>query len=389
MGNLTQENYEAKDENKIESQKEELVNDVVNLNEEEETFNAIRGNNGFAITSSMAKIMEGQKGGGFYVAIIQDNGTKNSQLGVVIKYPDGEESELLKFNQGEFLQAGRNQFQQVTLTKTGIKTTHLQFAKKFENSLMEYMSPKMPIWPNVVMRTIYEKYDKLPVIKVFPQKPDIEEIYKYISSIAIEISSCEEKGYVNHDEYYRFIVDDFEKIARGLGMKKNTLICTLSSYGLISRTPSTVGGQTKTNYKGKRFYTYNICKQPSSIHVNVEKNVEGEFPTVKFDNKYLSPSELTKLKREKAEKELAEKLKIKNFELVTLCHEFGLNIPLEHDTEEGLDASSNSSKAADTEEPLECSTNGSKSENTEKIIDESSNSSKSVEVVERQANSSI
>ncbi len=291
--------------------------------EDDKIFKSLKENNCFKLTTNMAKVMEGQKGGGFYAAIIQDKGTKNNQIGVVIQYPDGEESELIKFSQGEYLQAGRLGFKQVTYKKGGSITKKLPFAEKFQNTLMEYMTPNMPIWPDVVMRTIYEKYDKLPVIKVFEKAPGIEEIYKYLSTIAKELSSDEDKGYMNHKDYYRFTRDDLEELAKGLGVNITSLVETLDSYGLISRTPSSIGFQTKINYKNKRFYTYNICKELSDVQVDVQKNVEGEFPTAKFDVKYLSPSERYKLKMDEKEKECQAKMGVDNWAEIEFEREFG------------------------------------------------------------------
>lgn len=304
------------------------------------SLNELKESNCFRLTRNMVKVMEGQKGGGFYAAVIQEKGTKYSQIGVVIEYPNGEESELIKFSQGEYLQAGRNNFEQVEYGKGGKKVKKLAFAKKFEDTLMEYMSPDMPIWPNVVMRTIYEKYDMLPVIRIHEDKPNIEEILKYISEAALELSLNQNKAYINHKEYYRFTRDDLMGLAEGLGIEIKYLIETLDHYGFISRTPSSIGAQTKIRFNNKTYYTYNICKKPLKVQVDVQKNFDGVFPTVKFDKKYLSPSEQYKLKREEAEKEFAAKLRLKNHFALSLGKEFGIDIPPEFDTE----VSSKSSK---------------------------------------------
>lgn len=308
--------------------------------EDDTNFNELKENNCFRLTGNMAKVMEGQKGGGFYAAIIQQRGTKNSQIGVVIEYPNGEESELIKFSQGEYLQAGRNKFEQVRYGKNGTTIVKLPFAKKFEDTLMEYMSPDMPIWPNVVMRTIYEQYDKLPVIRIYEDTPNIEEIFKYISGAVLELSSNKNKAYINHKKYYRFTRDDLMLLAEGLGIELKYLIKTLDYYGFISRTPSSIGAQTKIKVNNMTYYTYNICKKPLNIQVDVQKNFNGVFPTKKFDKKYLSPSEEYKLKREEKEKEFAEKLKIENLDVVSLGREFGIDIPPEFK----VDKSSKSSK---------------------------------------------
>lgn len=307
--------------------------------EHDNNFNELKEKNCFRLTGNMAKVMEGQKGGGFYAAIIQHRGTKNSQIGVVIQYPNGEESEPIKFSQGEYLQAGRNKFEQVIHGKSGKSIKKLPFAKKFEDTLMEYMSPDMTIWPDVVMRTIYEKYDKLPVIKIYEDTPNIEEIFKYISDTAIEQFSSIKKSYMNHKKYYRFTRDDLQEAADVLGIDIKYLIETLDHYGFISRTPSTIGAQTKIRVNNITYYTYNICKKPINIQVDVQKNFDGIFPTVKFDKKYLSPSEQYKLKRDEAEKEFAAKLGIENFIEASLGREFGIDIPLEFNTDKGSKSS--------------------------------------------------
>lgn len=333
---------ESKDliETKLNSTEPESLPDLDDALEYDSNFNELKEKNCFTLRGNMAKVMEGQKGGGFYAAIIQQRGTKNSLIGVVIEYPNGEESELIKFSQGEYLQAGRNNFEQVTHGKNGRMIKKLAFTKKFEDTLMEYMSPDMPIWPDVVMRTIYEKYNILPVIKIYEDTPNIEEIFKYISGFAIEKSSNESKLYMNHKKYYRFTRDDLMLLAEGLGIEFKCLIQTLDNYGFISRTPSSIGAQTKIRVNNQTHYTYNICKKPLNIQVDVQKNFDGVFPTKGFDKKYLSPSERYKLKREEEEKECAEKLGIKNFNILSLCHEFGIDIPPEFDT----DKSSKSSK---------------------------------------------
>lgn len=341
--------------NEIVNESNKDVDDSGGGKEISQIINEMKENNCFKLTKNMAKVMEGQNGGGFYAAIFQDRGTKYNRIGLIIKYPNEEESELLKFSQGEFLQAGRNQFQQVTYQKGIKKVKVLPFAKKFEDTLMEYMSPRMPIWPNVVMRAIYENYSKLPVIEAFEKAPDIEEIYKYLSMAAIELSVDKSKGYINHKEFYRFNSSDFEILAKGLSMKTTSLLEVLKSYGFISRTSSSIGSQTKIKYKNETFYTYNIFKEPFKANVNVETNVEGEFPTAKFDVKYLSPSERAQLKMDEKQKEYQKKMGIDKWAEVMFEAEFG--------------------QAIRTVE----SSKGSKTENTESIADESSKSSKSCE----------
>ncbi|MBK5241111.1 hypothetical protein [Clostridium sp.] len=326
LGSKAPENFNNEEVSNMEN---ERIN-VEDFEEGDKIIDLLRKGNCFKHTAKMAKVMEGQYGGGFYAAIYQDAGTRNSKIGVAIEYPDGTESKLLIFSQGEYLLAGQKGFKHTTINSKGRATTKtLTFVKKFEDSLMDYMSPNMPIWPDTLMRTIFAKYDKLPEIKAFELAPGIDEIYKYLLMIANELSSGENNGYINHKDYYRFRTDDFEKIAKGLGMKVSSLVDTLNSYGVISRTPSSVGSQTRIRYKNENFNTYNICKQSSAVHVNVQKNVEGEFPTVKFDRKYLSASDKCKFKTQEAEKEFELKLGIKNLFSVQLGNEFGVDIAME------------------------------------------------------------
>lgn len=291
----------------------------------EETYTNLKKENCFGHTQNMAKVIEGDKGGGIYVAVFQDRNTKKSQIGIVIKYPDMEESELLRFSSGEFLQAGQRAFEERKHDKKGcLKNNKLTFTKRFENTLMDYNTPDMVIYPNFVLRVIYEKYNMLPIVKEFEKEAGIDEIYKVILVLAEELSEREDKAYIKHDDYFRFRRDDMNELAKILDMNTQSLVNSLSTYGLINRTQNSPGHQTKINFRGMLIYTYNICKKSHLIQVDVKKNFEGEFPTLKFDKKYLSPSEQYRLKKEEAEKEFISKMKITDWAKKELLVEFGI-----------------------------------------------------------------
>jgi len=227
------------------------------------------------------KIMNGLKGGGFYVKYIMDMGTCYTWLNLIIVYPDGAYKSIILYKnylkEADIENSNGVYTPSPNTSKKGYTRIYWDSDERLEHysSLKQYETSQMPIPANVIWKRIFCNSSKIPVVKM-NQTATLDQLVAELREWAKEASNRENQGFMDDANRSYIDAEDFRKIVESNGWRVSQARIELDMQGLFEKDSGTKGYQ-KTKRVGteiKRFYVIrkdtDIADTPPESLENIE-----------------------------------------------------------------------------------------------------------------------
>ncbi len=207
-------------------------------------------------------LMRGKNGGSFNVRFLQDVGTKQGWLQLVIVYPNGLYKEVVLctnvFKEANLDTESIGVVEKTTNDKTDVITVERGNSLNYGDYRMleQYETPQMPIPAKALWKLIIDNYESIPVVKIY-QNEDVEGIYWELYRLAHEAANSGNFCNTYRENDVRFLVtkEEMEKMALENGLTLSQLRTQFNLMGLL------IKDKGSTAESGKRYNSYQLTKK--------------------------------------------------------------------------------------------------------------------------------